>query len=79
VDVSGELRGDLYRQAREIAWLPTGHAAGGFPNASMGGSAAPMAFAVHAHAGTIYVADEGSGIWAVRLAPRALRTEAGGG
>ena len=78
VDVSGELRGDLYRQAREIAWLPTGHAAGGFPNASMG-SAAPMAFAVHAHAGTIYVADEGSGIWAVRLAPRAVRTEAGGG
>jgi hypothetical protein len=72
VDVSGELRGDLYRQGREIAWFPTGHAAGTPPNA-------PMASAVHAHAGTIFVSDESSGIWAVRLAPRPVRTEAGGG
>ena len=26
VDVSGELRGDLYEQGREIAWFPTGYA-----------------------------------------------------
>jgi hypothetical protein len=38
-----------------------------------------MASAVHAHAGTIFVSDESSGIWAVRLAPRPVRTEAGGG
>jgi hypothetical protein len=72
VDVSGELRGDLYRQGREIARFPTGHTAGTPPNT-------PMASGVHAHAGTIFVSDESSGIWAVRLAPRPVRTEGGGG
>jgi len=71
VDVSGELRGDLYRQGREIASFSTGHPAGTPPNT-------PLASDAHAQGGTIFVSDESSGVWAIRLeAPRA--GEAGGG
>jgi hypothetical protein len=62
VDVSGELRGDLYRQGREIAWFPTGHPSGFTPNT-------PMARGVRFHRGHVFVSDLNSGLWAIRLVP----------
>ena len=60
VDVSGELRGDLYRQGREIAfWLPQdpqGYVAN-----------APFTWGVQPHAGNLFVSDWNSGLWVVRL------------
>ena len=63
VDVSGELRGDLYRQGREMAWLPTGSADGFVPNS-------PMAWGPQLFKGNIFVSDLNSGLWVVRLEPR---------
>ena len=42
VDVSGELRGDLYRQGREIAWFPTGAPDGHVANAPMAWGPQPL-------------------------------------
>lgn len=66
VDVSGELRGDLYRQGREIARLWTGDPKGYRPNL-------PFAWGAQPHRGLIYFNDINSGIWITRLKP------AGGG
>ncbi len=63
VDVSGELRGDLYRQGREMAWLPTGSPDGLVPNS-------PMAWGPQLFKGHIFVSDLNSGLWVVRLEPR---------
>ena len=63
VDVSGELRGDLYRQGREMAWLPTGSADGLVANS-------PMAWGPQLFKGNIFVSDLNSGLWVVRLEPR---------
>ena len=63
VDVSGELRGDLYRQGREMAWLPTGTPDGVVPNS-------PMAWGPQLFKGNIFVSDLNSGLWVVRLEPR---------
>jgi hypothetical protein len=71
VDVSGELRGDLYRQGREIASFSTGHPAGTPPNT-------PLAFDAHTHGQTTFVMDGSSGVWAIRL-ESTRAGEAGGG
>ena len=63
VDVSGELRGDLYRQGREIAWLPTGSPDGLVPNS-------PMAWGPQLFKGHVFVSDMHSGLWVVRVEPR---------
>ena len=63
VDVSGELRGDLYRQGREMAWLPTGSPDGLVANS-------PMAWGPQLFKGNIFVSDLNSGLWVVRLEPR---------
>lgn len=63
VDVSGELRGDLYRQGREIAWLPTGAPDGFVPNS-------PMAWGPQLFKGHVFVSDLNSGLWVVRVAPK---------
>jgi len=63
VDVSGELRGDLYAQGREIAWFPTGHPDGYSPNS-------PMAWGPQPFGGNVFVSDMHSGLWVVRLQPR---------
>lgn len=63
VDISGELRGDLYRQGREMAWLPTGSPDGFVPNS-------PMAWGPQWFKGHIYVSDLNSGLWVVRIEPR---------
>jgi hypothetical protein len=62
VDVSGELRGDLYRQGREIARLWTGDPKGWRPNL-------PFAWGAQPHRGLIYFNDINSGIWIARLPP----------
>ena len=60
VDISGELRGDLYRQGREVARVPTGAPDGRIANS-------PMAVGVQFHRGGIVISDRNSGLWAVEL------------
>jgi uncharacterized protein YjdB len=60
VDVSGELRGDLYRQGREIARLWTGDPEGFRPNL-------PFTWGAQPHNGLIYFNDINSGLWIVKL------------
>ena len=60
VDVSGELRGDLYRQGREIARIWTGDPNGFRPNL-------PLMWGAQPHNGLIYFNDINSGLWIVKL------------
>lgn len=60
VDVSGELRGDLYRQGREIARVWTGDPNGFLPNL-------PFTWGAQPHNGLIYFNDVNSGIWIMKL------------
>ena len=60
VDVSGELRGELYRQGREIAHIWTGDSKGYRPNL-------PFAWGAYPYKGVIYVNDVHSGLRAYRL------------
>ena len=60
VDVSGELRGELYRQGREIARLWTGDPKGCRPNL-------PFCWGAQPHKGLIYFNDMNSGIWITKL------------
>lgn len=63
VDVSGELRGDLYRQGREIGRLWTGDPEGYRPNL-------PFTWGAQPHKGMIYFNDINSGLWVVKLGPK---------
>ena len=60
VDISGELRGDLYRQGREIAMFRPFDPESRVPNA-------PMVWGPQPYKGHIFVADMNSGLWAVKL------------
>jgi plastocyanin len=60
VDVSGELRGDLYRQGREIGRLWAGDPEGFKVNL-------PFTWGAQPHKGLIYFNDLNSGIWIVKL------------
>ena len=60
VDVSGELRGDLYQQGREIARVWTGDPEGFRSNLTFTWGAQP-------HNGLIYFNDINSGLWIVKL------------
>ena len=60
VDVSGELRGDLYRQGREMARIWTGDPDGFRPNM-------PFIWGAQPHNGLIYFNDVNSGLWIVKL------------
>jgi uncharacterized protein YjdB len=60
VDVSGELRGDLYRQGREIARLWTGDPKGYRANA-------PFCWGARPYDGLVFFNDLNSGIWITRL------------
>ncbi len=60
VDVSGELRGDLYRQGREIGRLWAGDPQGYRPNL-------PFTWGAQPHNGLIYFNDVHSGIWIVKV------------
>jgi len=63
VDVSGELRGDLYRQGREIGRLWTGDPEGYRVNL-------PFTWGAQPHKGLIYFNDINSGLWVVKLGPK---------
>jgi hypothetical protein len=63
LDISGELRGDLLRQGREVSWLPTADARGVKPRAT-------FAWGAVVHQGKILVPDINSGLWVLRLEPR---------
>ena len=60
VDISGELRGDLYRQGREIAILKTTDSDTTVPNWG-------MTWGAQIHKGHIFTSDLNSGLWVVKL------------
>lgn len=60
LDVSGELRGDLYKQGREIARYWTGSEDGFRANA-------PFAWGAQPHKGLIFFNDMNSGLWIMKL------------
>ena len=60
LDISGELRGDLLAQGREIAHVVTGDKSGVTPNA-------PNAWGAIYRDGHIYVPDINSGLWIVKV------------
>ena len=66
VDISGELRGDLLAQGREMAKVHTGDERGFIPNAA-------MTWGAFYHNGLVWANDMFSGLWAVRLEPREPR------
>jgi hypothetical protein len=63
LDISGELRGDLLRQGREVAHVVTGDSTGVVPNA-------PNAWGAIYHNGLVYVPDINSGLWIVKVEPK---------
>jgi hypothetical protein len=60
LDVSGELRGNLLEQGREIAHLATGDPKGFVPNA-------PLTWGAIYRNGYIYANDMNSGLWVVKV------------
>jgi len=60
VDISGELRGDLRRQGRELGVFLTEAAEGDVPNAT-------MAWGPQPYEGLLFVSDLNSGLWVLRL------------
>jgi len=60
VDVSGELRGNLYNQGRELAVLKTTDANSTVPNWG-------MTWGAQLHKGNIFTSDLNSGLWIARL------------
>jgi hypothetical protein len=69
VDVSGELRGELYDQGREIAHFWTGDAQGFRTNL-------PFAWGVFPYKGMIYINDVHSGLWITKLGKHKPYTQA---
>jgi hypothetical protein len=63
LDISGELRGDLYAQGREIAVIRTTDENTTTPNW-------PMAWGAQIHKGRIYSSDLNSGLWITELRER---------
>jgi hypothetical protein len=66
LDISGELRGDLLRQGREISWISTADSMGVRPRATFSWGAVVKN-------GNIYVPDINSGLWILRLEPKEER------
>ena len=64
LDVSGELKGDLLRQGREISWMLTADSLGHRPRA-------PFAWGAVVRDGNIFVPDINTGLWILRLEPKA--------
>ena len=65
LDISGELRGDLYRQGREIGALKTSSPDASVPNWS-------MTWGAQVFKGRIYTSDLFSGLWIARLVEQEL-------
>jgi hypothetical protein len=60
IDLSGDLKGDLYEQGREIAHFKPFDPEGYIPNA-------PMTWGPQPYKGHIFISDWNSGLWAVKL------------
>ncbi len=65
LDISGELRGDLYRQGREIGAIKTSSPNAAVPNWS-------MTWGAQLFKGRIYTSDLHSGLWIARLVEEEL-------
>jgi len=63
LDVSGELKGDLLRQGREISWILTADSTGSQPHT-------PFAWGAVVRDGNIFVPDINSGLWVLKLEPK---------
>ncbi len=63
LDVSGELKGDLLRQGREMSWILTADSTGFQPHT-------PFAWGVVVQDGNIFVPDINSGLWVLKLEPK---------
>jgi hypothetical protein len=63
LDISGELRGDLYAQGRELAVIRTTDEDSAVPNW-------PMTWGAQLHKGRIYSSDFNSGLWVTELRER---------
>ena len=64
VDVTGELRGDLYAQGRQVSWFHTAASEGEGIKAN-----SPLAWGPHVFKGYVFVSDMNSGLWVVQLEP----------
>src|SRR5213594_526028 len=62
VDISGELKGDLLREGREMSWILTVD--------SLGHRRAPFAWGAAVKDGNIFVPDINTGLWILRLEPK---------
>lgn len=62
LDISGELKGDLLRQGREISWMLTSDSLGHRPRAT-------FTWGAVVKNGIIYVNDINTGLWILKLAP----------
>jgi len=62
VDISGQLRGNLYHQGREIAHILTTDDQSMVPGW-------PMAWGAQVFKGHIYTSDLNSGLWVTRMDP----------
>jgi len=65
VDVTGELRGDLYQQDRQVAWY---HTQGDVGRANRPGGA--FAWSPQLYKGNVFVSDMRSGMWVIKLSPK---------
>ena len=65
VDMSGELRGDLYAQGREIGSIYSASSKGFRANI-------PMTWGAQPHKGYVYATDMNSGVWIGKLTPKRL-------
>ncbi len=63
LDISGELKGDLLRQGREMSWLWTADSMGDKPRS-------PFAWGAVVKNGVIYVPDINTGLWILRMEPK---------
>jgi hypothetical protein len=66
VDISGELKGNLYSQGRELVRFKANDPQGKVANA-------PMAWGPQPHKGHVFFTDFNSGLWTVKLPERAPR------
>ncbi|MEP6572630.1 MAG: Ig-like domain-containing protein [Gemmatimonadota bacterium] len=63
LDISGELKGDLLRQGREMSWMLTADSLGVRPRST-------FAWGVVVSNGNMFVPDINSGLWVLKLAPK---------
>ena len=63
LDISGELKGDLLRQGREMSWILTADSTGFRPHT-------PFAWGAVVREDNIFVPDINSGLWILRLEPK---------